>query len=247
MTKAGSKGSKGKSKGARRDRSGRRKENAIIRYFRQTWAELKKVRWPSRREAVNLTVIVLAVTVAMSAFLGIVDRLADLLFSFLIVPEGGFIFIYLFAAMVGIGTGGMFISIYAIFPDLPDVDELKSGERREGIYSALAVTLAWFDLVIAALIGLAVMLLGQAIVAYEVFTGATLPRRGFARYWRNAIILGAGYSALLAATTALLLAQPLGAKLQANVTTMADPGDLKITEIRCEERGNVMVHFIATS
>jgi hypothetical protein len=54
-------------------------------------------------------------------------------------------------------------------------------------------------------------------------------------------------SALLAATTALLLAQPLGAKLQANVTTMADPGDLKITEIRCEERGNVMVHFIATS
>jgi hypothetical protein len=54
-------------------------------------------------------------------------------------------------------------------------------------------------------------------------------------------------SALLAATTALFLAQPLGAKLQANVTTMADLGDLTITEIRCEERGNVMVHFIATS
>jgi len=27
--------------------------------------------------------------------------------------------------------------IYAIFPDIPDVDELRSGERREGIYSAL--------------------------------------------------------------------------------------------------------------
>jgi len=88
VTKAGSKGSKGKSTGTRRDRGGRRKENAILRYFRQTWAELKKVRWPSRREAVNLTIIVLSVTVAMSAFLGIVDRLADLLFSFLIDISG---------------------------------------------------------------------------------------------------------------------------------------------------------------
>jgi preprotein translocase subunit SecE len=89
VAKAGSKKrSKGKSKSTRRDKSGRRKENAIVRYFRQTWAELKKVRWPSRREAVNLTIIVLVVTVAMSAFLGIVDRLADQLFSFLIGLSG---------------------------------------------------------------------------------------------------------------------------------------------------------------
>lgn len=27
--------------------------------------------------------------------------------------------------------------VYAIFPDIPDVDELRSGERREGIYAAL--------------------------------------------------------------------------------------------------------------
>jgi hypothetical protein len=53
-------------------------------------------------------------------------------------------------------------------------------------------------------------------------------------------------TALLAATTALILAQPLGAKLQANVTTMADLGDLTIKEIRCEARGNVMVHFVST-
>jgi len=29
------------------------------------------------------------------------------------------------------------VMIYAIFPDIPDVDELQSGERREGIFSAL--------------------------------------------------------------------------------------------------------------
>jgi preprotein translocase subunit SecE len=88
VAKAGSRASKGKSKSAKRGKGGRRQENAIVRYFRQTWAELKKVRWPSRSEAVNLTVIVLAVTVAMSAFLGVVDRLADLLFSFLIDITG---------------------------------------------------------------------------------------------------------------------------------------------------------------
>jgi hypothetical protein len=49
------------------------------------------------------------------------------------------------------------------------------------------------DLVISTLIGLATLLLGQAIVAYEVFTGRILPRRGLARYWRNAILLACGY------------------------------------------------------
>ena len=73
---------------AGRDKTGRRKENAIARYFRQTWAELKKVRWPTRREATNLTLAVLAVTVIMSAFLGLVDRLSELLFSFLIEISG---------------------------------------------------------------------------------------------------------------------------------------------------------------
>jgi preprotein translocase subunit SecE len=61
-----------------------RQENAIVRYFRQTWAELHKVHWPTRQEATNLTLIVLAVTVAMSAFLGVADWLSALFFSLLI-------------------------------------------------------------------------------------------------------------------------------------------------------------------
>jgi preprotein translocase subunit SecE len=45
----------------------------IIRYFRETWAELKKVRWPTRQEAQNLTLIVVAVTMGMAAILGLMD------------------------------------------------------------------------------------------------------------------------------------------------------------------------------
>jgi preprotein translocase subunit SecE len=59
-----------------------------VRYFRQTWAELKKVQWPTRSEATNLSLIVLATTVAMSAFLGLVDYLSALLFSWLASLSG---------------------------------------------------------------------------------------------------------------------------------------------------------------
>jgi preprotein translocase SecE subunit len=59
-----------------------------VRYFRQTWAELHKVHWPTRSEATNLTLIVLAVTVAMSAFLGVVDWLSALFFSLLVDISG---------------------------------------------------------------------------------------------------------------------------------------------------------------
>ncbi|HSV96071.1 MAG TPA: glycoside-pentoside-hexuronide (GPH):cation symporter [Spirochaetota bacterium] len=45
--------------------------------------------------------------------------------------------IYVFSAFVGLGSGGMGIMIYSILPDVPDVDELYTGERREGIYSGV--------------------------------------------------------------------------------------------------------------
>ncbi|MCX6078461.1 MAG: MFS transporter [Chloroflexi bacterium] len=58
-------------------------------------------------------------------------------FSFLFTPTSPAAALYIFAILVGIGSGGVVIMIYAIFPDIPDVDELRSGERREGTYSAL--------------------------------------------------------------------------------------------------------------
>ena len=51
--------------------------NVITRYLKETWFELKKVSWPTRSEAVNLTGIVIVVT----AFLAIVLSLMDWLFS----------------------------------------------------------------------------------------------------------------------------------------------------------------------
>ncbi|MCX8062280.1 MAG: preprotein translocase subunit SecE [Anaerolineales bacterium] len=66
----------------------RRQPNAIVRYFRETSGELKKVNWPTRREAINLTAIVLAVTFAMSIVMGFLDLIFSRLFA-LIFQIGG--------------------------------------------------------------------------------------------------------------------------------------------------------------
>ena len=60
------------------------RDNAITRYLRETWAELKKVRWPTRQEAQNLTLVVLAVTIGMAALLGLLDAFYTWLFKGLI-------------------------------------------------------------------------------------------------------------------------------------------------------------------
>ena len=49
------------------------KTNALTRYFQETKAELRKVVWPTREEATNLTIVVLAVTAVMTVILGGID------------------------------------------------------------------------------------------------------------------------------------------------------------------------------
>ena len=62
------------------------------------------------------------------------------------------------------------------------------------------IAIGWFDVSIQALITLAVILLGQAVVAYEIFTGQTLPRQGFIRQWQRAVLLGLGYGLVIGFT-----------------------------------------------
>lgn len=57
--------------------------------------------------------------------------------SFLITSDNPAFVIYIFAFLIGLGSGGLVVTVYSILPDVPDVDELYSGKRREGIYSGL--------------------------------------------------------------------------------------------------------------
>jgi len=51
----------------------RRRGNLITRYFRETIGELKKVTWPTRQDAMQLTVLVVIVVFISSATLGALD------------------------------------------------------------------------------------------------------------------------------------------------------------------------------
>lgn len=70
---------------------------------------------------------------------------------------------------------------------------------------AVFLLLREFDLLVLALVAAALVLLGRAIVAYEVFTGKALPRGGLRRLWRAGLVLAAGYGALVALSLALPL------------------------------------------
>jgi len=61
-----------------------KKGNIITRFLRETRSEVKKVVWPTRREALNMTAVVLGVTVLMAAGLGIVDWLFTKLFALVV-------------------------------------------------------------------------------------------------------------------------------------------------------------------
>ena len=60
------------------------KPNAITRYFRETAGELRKVSWPTRREALQLTAIVIAVMVFTGLYLAIADEIGSFLIFFAI-------------------------------------------------------------------------------------------------------------------------------------------------------------------
>jgi preprotein translocase subunit SecE len=49
--------------------------NKIIRFFKESFGELKKVTWPSREEVTSSTKVVLVSTVLIALALGLVDFL----------------------------------------------------------------------------------------------------------------------------------------------------------------------------
>ena len=44
-------------------------------YFVEAWSELRKVAWPTRQTVVNLTLIVIAVSIAVGAYIAVLDLL----------------------------------------------------------------------------------------------------------------------------------------------------------------------------
>lgn len=59
-----------------------------VQFFQDTVSELKKVVWPTRKQATNLTGMVIAVSAAVGIILGGIDFAFYLLFQQLILQGG---------------------------------------------------------------------------------------------------------------------------------------------------------------
>ena len=57
--------------------------------LRDTRAELKKVTWPSRQETINLTLVVIGISVALGVVLGGVDLVLSEVFRWLTTTASG--------------------------------------------------------------------------------------------------------------------------------------------------------------
>ena len=47
----------------------------LINYIKESYAEMKKVTWPSKKETYRYTVMVIAISLATAAFLGFLDAI----------------------------------------------------------------------------------------------------------------------------------------------------------------------------
>lgn len=47
----------------------------IVEYLRETKGELKHVSWPTRRQAIAFTVLVIVISIVVSVYLGLFDAL----------------------------------------------------------------------------------------------------------------------------------------------------------------------------
>jgi preprotein translocase subunit SecE len=59
--------------------------NRIITFIKEARIELKKVNWPSKKQTVNYTLIVIGVSLAVAAFLGSLDYLFGYLLRIFVI------------------------------------------------------------------------------------------------------------------------------------------------------------------
>ena len=55
-----------------------KKQNRIVKFFKEVKSEMKKVVWPSRKQVVNNTLIVIAVVVIIGVIIAIFDAIFQL-------------------------------------------------------------------------------------------------------------------------------------------------------------------------
>lgn len=64
------------------------KNNIIVSYFISAWAELKKVKWPTKKEVLNHTIIVVVSSALAIAITGAIDYGLTYLVQYFVQTRG---------------------------------------------------------------------------------------------------------------------------------------------------------------
>jgi preprotein translocase subunit SecE len=54
------------------------KNNRLVRYIKDSYVEMKKVTWPTRKETIRITIVVIIISLSVAAFLGLLDYIFSL-------------------------------------------------------------------------------------------------------------------------------------------------------------------------
>jgi len=74
----------GKKSKSKDNSKNRRKQKGLAKWWRETQGELRKVNWPTAKDAIQMTRVVLLVMVVMSALFGIFDFLFSRLLGWIL-------------------------------------------------------------------------------------------------------------------------------------------------------------------
>jgi len=102
-------------------------------------------------------------------------RLAASALLWFVARDSQAVWLFVLAAAMGLGTSGSIVMIYSMLADLPDADELFSGERREGMYFGLVSFLRQVSSAIALFfLSQAIALSGYLPPAEKLIEGAAV-------------------------------------------------------------------------
>ena len=62
-----------------------RPAGGIVRFAQEAWSELRKVTWPTQQQVIRLTVLVILISVVVSAYIFLFDNIFHLLVDKLIL------------------------------------------------------------------------------------------------------------------------------------------------------------------
>ena len=57
---------------------------SLTAYIRETIQEIKKVSWPSQQQTIEMTILVIAVSVIIGAYIGLADYIFQSLLKFIL-------------------------------------------------------------------------------------------------------------------------------------------------------------------